>query len=175
MLRDLYGSHPYASQKASAGGNDRSGSPATICSRTYGRSIRPERMVLAVSGEVARDRVVRAAERLSSDGSRDGHAAEHPPRRRRRRPSCITLQPSRLRSSWDTSCPPDRTRFIRPCGCSARPRGGVGRPAIRSSATVAELAYSTGWSRRSVPGPPFSSPTWGRRRRSAASSRRRAC
>jgi zinc protease len=63
MLRDLYGSHPYAAQSL--------GRKETIERLTrddllaHYRSIyRPERMVLAVSGEVTRDRVVRAAERL---------------------------------------------------------------------------------------------------------------
>ena len=63
MLRDLYGSHPYAAQSL--------GRKETIERLTrddllvHYRSIyRPERMVLAVSGEVPRDRVLRAAERL---------------------------------------------------------------------------------------------------------------
>ena len=63
MLRDLYGSHPYASQSL--------GRRETIERFTrddlfahYRAIYRPEHMVLAVSGEVARDRVVRAAERL---------------------------------------------------------------------------------------------------------------
>jgi zinc protease len=63
MLRDLYGSHPYAAQSL--------GRKETIERLTrddllahYRAIYRPERMVLAVSGEVPRDRVVRAAERL---------------------------------------------------------------------------------------------------------------
>jgi zinc protease len=63
MLRDLYGSHPYASQSL--------GRKETIERLTrddllahYLVIYHPERMVLAVSGEVSRDRFVRAAERL---------------------------------------------------------------------------------------------------------------
>jgi zinc protease len=63
MLRDLYGSHPYASQSL--------GRKETIERLTrddllahYRVIYHPERMVLAVSGEVSRDRFVRAAERL---------------------------------------------------------------------------------------------------------------
>src|SRR5262249_38420589 len=63
MLRDLYGAHPYALQNV--------GRRETIERFTrddllahYRAIYHPERMVLAVSGEVPRDRVVRAAERL---------------------------------------------------------------------------------------------------------------
>jgi zinc protease len=63
MLRDLYGAHPYALQNL--------GRRETIERLTrddllahYRAIYHPERMVLAVSGEVPRDRVVRAAERL---------------------------------------------------------------------------------------------------------------
>jgi zinc protease len=63
MLRDLYGAHPYALQTL--------GRKETIERFTrddllahYRAIYRPDRMVLAVSGEVPRDRVVRAAERL---------------------------------------------------------------------------------------------------------------
>jgi zinc protease len=63
MLRDLYGAHPYALQNL--------GRKETIERFTrddllahYRAIYRPDRMVLAVSGEVPRDRVVRAAERL---------------------------------------------------------------------------------------------------------------
>ena len=63
MLRDLYGAHPYALQNL--------GRRETIERFTrddllahYRAIYHPERMVLAVSGEVPRDRVVRAAERL---------------------------------------------------------------------------------------------------------------
>jgi len=63
MLRDLYGAHPYALPNL--------GRKETIERLTrddllaHHRAIyRPERMVLAVSGEVPRDRVVRVAERL---------------------------------------------------------------------------------------------------------------
>jgi len=63
MLRDLYGAHPYALQNL--------GRRETIERFTrddllahYRAIYHPERMVLAVSGEVPRDRVVRAVERL---------------------------------------------------------------------------------------------------------------
>lgn len=63
MLRDLYGPHPYGAQRL--------GRKETIERLTrddllahYRAIYRPERMVLAVSGEVQRDRVLRAAERL---------------------------------------------------------------------------------------------------------------
>ena len=63
LLRDLYGAHPYALQNL--------GRKETIERLTrddlaahYRAIYHPERMVLAVSGEVPRDRVVRVAERL---------------------------------------------------------------------------------------------------------------
>ena len=63
MLRDLYGSHPYAAQ--SLGRKETIEQLTRDDLRAHYRAIyRPERMVLAVSGEVPRDRVVRAAERL---------------------------------------------------------------------------------------------------------------
>jgi zinc protease len=63
MLRDLYGSHPYAAQSLGRKETIERLSRDDLLAH-YRAIYRPERMVLAVSGEVPRDRVVRAAERL---------------------------------------------------------------------------------------------------------------
>jgi len=63
LLRDLYGAHPYALQNL---GRKETIEPLTRddLSAHYRAIYHPERMVLAISGEVPRDRVLRAAERL---------------------------------------------------------------------------------------------------------------
>jgi zinc protease len=63
VLEDLYGAHPYAwpsaGRRESVARVDRAG-----LQRLYTTIYRPDRMVLAVSGHLPADRVVRAAERL---------------------------------------------------------------------------------------------------------------
>jgi len=63
LVRDLYGAHPYALQNL---GRKETIEPLTRddLSAHYRAIYHPERMVLAISGEVPRDRVLRAAERL---------------------------------------------------------------------------------------------------------------
>jgi predicted Zn-dependent peptidase len=63
MLRDLYGSHPYGQQSLGPKENIERFTREDLLAH-YRVTYRPERMVLAVSGEAERDRVVRAAERL---------------------------------------------------------------------------------------------------------------
>jgi zinc protease len=64
MLRDLYGpQHPYGQQSLGLRENVERFTRADLLAH-YRAIYRPERMVLAVSGEVERERVMRAAERL---------------------------------------------------------------------------------------------------------------
>jgi predicted Zn-dependent peptidase len=63
MLRDLYGAHPYALQNLGRKEAIERFTRDDLLAH-YRAIYHPERMVLAVSGEVTRERVVRAAERL---------------------------------------------------------------------------------------------------------------
>ncbi len=78
MLRDLYGAHPYGwpslGTRASV---ERIGRPALVAH--YREIFRPGRMVLAVSGQVPRERVVKVAERLFAKLPRSGSEAVEPP------------------------------------------------------------------------------------------------
>jgi predicted Zn-dependent peptidase len=72
MLRDLYGpQHPYGRQSLGLRENVERFTRADLLAH-YRAIYRPERMVLAVSGEVERDRVIRAAERLFGRMARSG-------------------------------------------------------------------------------------------------------
>ena len=78
LVRELYGPHPYAwpslGRRASL---ERLGREALV--GRYRELYRPDRMVLAVSGQVARARVVKAAERLFGKLERPAAAIPPPP------------------------------------------------------------------------------------------------
>ena len=127
--------HPYALAEASAGGKPSSGSPRDDLSAHYRAIYRPSAWCSRSSGEVPRDRVVRAAERLFGRMVRATAAAGRGARRaggERATVASSRFRPSRPRSSWATSRPASRTRSIRQSGCSAPP-SAAGWPAACSS------------------------------------------
>ena len=78
LTRELYGSHPYAWPSLGTRQSlERLGREALVA--RYRELYRPDRMVLAVSGQVERARVVKAAERLFGTLERPARAAPAPP------------------------------------------------------------------------------------------------
>jgi zinc protease len=89
MLRDLYGpQHPYGQQSLGLRENVERFTRADLLAH-YRAIYHPERMVLAVSGEVERDRVIRVVERLfgrmARSGARPSEALAPPAARGERR------------------------------------------------------------------------------------------
>ncbi len=78
VLRDLYGPHPYGWHSLGTRASVSRITRAALLAR-YREIFQPERMVLAVSGHVPRDRVVKVAERLFGKPARSGFTVAEPP------------------------------------------------------------------------------------------------
>ncbi|MGH7275517.1 MAG: M16 family metallopeptidase [Candidatus Rokuibacteriota bacterium] len=77
VLRNLYGPHPYGWHSLGTRASVSRITRAALLAR-YREILQPERMVLAVSGQVPRDRVVKVAERLFGKLARSGFSVAEP-------------------------------------------------------------------------------------------------